>query len=109
VRQPTAPTLPLKLRGYGTSRWQLCSRSLTVPNAFDKAMVKGAAIVQSLRPSGPIKIAPPIKRGSRDSDLLQCPPNRQMGLLDDRIRPQPSRDEAGKACDLLPLNAPVFG
>jgi hypothetical protein len=41
------------------------------------------AIVQSLWPSGPIKIAPSIKRGSRDSDLLQRPPNRQMGLLDE--------------------------
>jgi len=39
VRQPTAPTLPLKLRGYGTSRWQLCcNRILTIPEAFDKAV-----------------------------------------------------------------------
>jgi hypothetical protein len=40
-----------------------------------------AAIVQRLWPSSLIKIAPSIKRGSRDSDLLQLPPNRQMGLL----------------------------
>jgi hypothetical protein len=41
------------------------------------------AIVQRLGPSGLIKIAPSIKRGSRDSDLLQRPPGRQMGLLDE--------------------------
>src|SRR3954470_8611418 len=42
-----------------------------------------AAIVQRLWPSSLIKIAPSIKRGSWDSDLLQRPPNRQMGLLDE--------------------------
>src|SRR5205807_1625998 len=41
-----------------------------------------AAIVQNLWPSGPIKIAPP-KRRSRDSDLLQRPSRRQVGLLDE--------------------------
>src|SRR6185312_1785456 len=34
-------------------------------------------------PSSLIKIAPSIKCGSWDSDLLQRPPNRQMGLLDE--------------------------
>jgi hypothetical protein len=42
-----------------------------------------AAIVQRLWPSSLIKIAPSIKRGSRDADLLQHTPNRQMGLLDE--------------------------
>ena len=37
--------------------------------------------VQRLWPYSLIKITPSIKRGSRDSDLLQHPPNRQMGLL----------------------------
>src|SRR6476661_2830314 len=42
-----------------------------------------AVIVQRLWPSSLIKIAPSIKRGSWDSDLLQRPPNRQMGLLEE--------------------------
>jgi hypothetical protein len=42
-----------------------------------------AAIVQRLWPSSLIKIAPSIKRGSWDSDLLQRSPNREMGLLDE--------------------------
>ena len=36
-------TLPLKLRGYGTSRWQLCNRILTIPEAFDKAARQAVA------------------------------------------------------------------
>jgi hypothetical protein len=36
-----------------------------------------------VRIEGLIKIAPSIKRGFWDSDLLQRPPNRQMGLLDE--------------------------
>ena len=42
-----------------------------------------AAIVQRFRPIGLIEVVPSIKRGSRDSDLLQVTANRQMGLLDD--------------------------
>ena len=40
--------------------------------------------LRSSSASGPlIKIAPSIKRGSGDADLLQHTPNRQMGLLDE--------------------------
>ena len=42
-----------------------------------------AAIVQRLWPSSLIKIAPSIKSGSRDTDLLQRASRRQMGLLDE--------------------------
>jgi hypothetical protein len=59
------------------------ARADVIGDAIPHPIGLRAAIVQSLWPSGPIKIAPSIKRGSRDSDLLQCPPNRQMGLLDE--------------------------
>jgi GAF domain-containing protein len=53
-----------------------------------------------------MKIAPSIKRGSRDADLLQHTPNRQMGLLDEPDDPAFLRPDISFA--ILPIRRHAF-
>jgi hypothetical protein len=43
---PTAPTLPLKLRGFGTSRWQLDNHAISFPEPLKDVV----ALIQRARP-----------------------------------------------------------
>ena len=52
-----------------------------VRNSVPDAVWPGRSVFQGFRPAGLVEVAPSVKGGARDAELLQRPARRQMGLL----------------------------
>src|SRR6202011_61479 len=52
-----------------------------VRNSVPDAVRPGRSVFQGLRPAALVEVAPSVKGGARDAELLQRPARRQMGLL----------------------------